>query len=156
MLTTNLRTHYLILRDGRQFPITTEQYDKIRTGRKMKAEQKKLSDTFELCDADTKQLLYEGEYRAIMEFRETSKKNSSIRWYYCEYGKLHPMQDSCECFERCGIPAIIFREKARELYAKFDIVDRVVNGKPTKVKHYHPLYMQDLTQSQKNNIVALC
>ena len=70
--TTNLRSHYMILQDGRQFPITRELYDDIRDAKT----KEKATSFFLLRDPDTQEVLFDGELRAIKEFKEITKKNN--------------------------------------------------------------------------------
>jgi len=66
MLSNNLRTHIVILRDGRKFNITTDQYATLKLNR----EDLKRTAPLEIRDCDTKELLYDGEMGDIKEFQE--------------------------------------------------------------------------------------
>lgn len=152
MLSTNLRTHYIILQDGRQFPITQSQYSWIRQDKATC----KATEAFVLLDADTKKTLFDGEYRAIKEFREISHWDSTAK-YFCDYGNSHGIHNNCDCRKKYGwLWANVFRAKAYNLYGKFEMIDKIIWAEEVKVKQYHQMYMQDLSYTERNNIVELC
>jgi len=62
----------MILQDGRQFPITQELYNNVRDAKTTE----KATSFFLLRDPDTQEVLFDGELRAIKEFKEISKKDN--------------------------------------------------------------------------------
>lgn len=149
MLTTNLRTHYVILQDGRKFPITYEQYNNIR---ELKTSEKATS-FFTLTDIDTRKVLFDGELRSIKEFQEVSKKRNDVKWYFCWYGNTHGMNDKCDCRDKYKVSEASFRSEAYRRFWKYD--DKIVETEDGNIvlRQYHMMYMQDLAYKQRNEIV---
>lgn len=151
MLTKNLRTHYLILKDWRQFAVTQEQYDFIKQDK----QSSKTTDMFELRDADTKKMLFDGEFREIKEWRKISH-GWSDRKFFCGFWNAHPIQQECNCQEKYGVSEHKFKAKAYELYGKSQMVDKIIWAEEVKRKEWNTIYMQDLSYIERNNCLELC
>ena len=150
MLTKNLRTHYLILRNWRSFPVTQEQHDTI----KLMKSTSKVNETFELRDADTKKMLFDWEFREIKEWKEINHWWSD-RKYFCGFWNAHSLQQECNCQEKYWVSEHAFKVKAYELYGKFQMVDKIIWSEEVKRKEWYTLYLQDLSYTERNNIVSL-
>lgn len=80
-LTSNLRTHFAVLRDGRKIPITERQAEHLETDKK----NLKHNEFIEICDPDTGKVLYKGEIGAIREFEPIRRIKPSGSRYYCDF-----------------------------------------------------------------------
>lgn len=119
-------------------------------------DREKATKIFELYDADTRELLFEGEYRAIKEFPLISKGKSQFNGWYCGFGALHDMKFQCDCQAKYKVTEAAFREKAREIYGKKIITTKIIGAQEVQRVEWNTMYMQDLKYAERNNIVELC
>lgn len=109
MLTVNLRTHYAIIRSGkeeRKIPITTEQYNNLVIAK----QDMKSTELIRICDADTQEQLYHGEISSLKEFEAMHRQNLKYDSFVCDYGNKHPLQGECDCFKKYGITAYKYKQ----------------------------------------------
>ena len=150
--TKTLRTHYMILQDGRQFPITQELYNNVRDAKTTE----KATSFFLLRDPDTQEVLFDGELRAIKEFKEISKKDNWIKWWFCWFGNLHTMKEPCNCSEKYWVSESKFRTQAYELYGKKHTIEETIGSQTFTKTQYDSLYLQDLTYQERNICIEAC
>ncbi len=151
-LSINPRSHYIVLHDGRQFAITEQQYEWIKFDKKWS----KVSDMFELRDADTGKMIFDWEFRSIKEFREIPK-NTTTRNYICDFWKRHDMHENCECKSKYSTYPWVFREKAYEMFwTKNEVKEELPNGRIRTRNNYNMMYMQDLTWIEFNKVLDNC
>ena len=96
MLSKNIRSHIVILRDWREFNITREQYWILKISR----QDWKRNDPLEIRDCDTQKIIYDWELWDIKEFKEREFVNMSWYVYICSYGTRHNLNDECLCKEK--------------------------------------------------------
>jgi len=113
MLTKNVRTHIIVLRDWRKFDITTKQYEAIKEWRKDNTR----NTPFELFDADTKEIMFDWEVWDIKEFQK--RKTDPNIWkyrYVCDFWTRHALGTECECSKEFNCLWISFKDKLKELW----------------------------------------
>lgn len=148
MLTTNLRTHWLLLKDGRKFAVTQDQYMWIKSAKSLS----KISDTFELRDVDNWKMLFDWEYREIKEWVEINHWDSSKN-FICGFGNPHPIQSSCGCSYKYWVPEWKFRQTMIDLFAEKQIIKKIVWGKDVEVINYSVVSPQNLSYKQKEQVI---
>jgi hypothetical protein len=112
MLSKNIRTHILLLRDWNKINITTEQYQALR----LQKEDKKRNDMVTIRDTDTKEVLFDWEYWDIKWFIE--RKQENINWYkkVCQFWTRHNLQEECQCNKKFWCLSIVFQDKLKEIW----------------------------------------
>jgi len=117
MLSKNTRTHIVILRDGRKFNITQDQYSTLKLNR----QDFKRNDPLEIRDADTKELLYDWEMWDIKEFQER-KQDPSLYGavYICDFWTRHSINEwgVCNCWKDFDCIGTIFKDKLKSMWYK--------------------------------------
>lgn len=131
MLTKNLKTHLVVLSDGREIPITFNQHNWLV----LMIQDWKSSDLITIRDEDTQNVLFEWRSQSIKEFKEI--KRSDIGWlmFICEFWIRHNLHESCNCPMKYRIFPAMFSAKKFELYWQ--------------------KYPGDLINIERNNILAL-
>lgn len=132
MLTKNLRTHFAVLSDGKEIPITTEQFNSLT----LSVQDSKGNDFIKIKDVDTNETLFHGKCILIKEFRE--KKIRSPIWirYFCDFWISHELNAKCECSDKFDVNWWEFKYQARKLFWK--------------------QYMQDLIESERVMTLKYC
>ncbi len=119
MLSNNLRTHIVILRDGRKFNITTDQYATLKLNR----EDLKRTAPLEIRDCDTKELLYDGEMGDIKEFQER-KQDEWLQQarFVCAWWSRHPLSQGweCNCSKEFNCMWFQMKDRLLEMWYKID------------------------------------
>ena len=147
--TKNFRSHIVIFRDWLEINITEQQYQSIRHDK----ENLKSQEMITIRDIDNWNILYDWEIGAIKQFKERKQSNCAWVNWICWYWEFHAIWQKCECRSKFKISELDFRHRARKLYWTIDkIIERVWLVDRVR-ESYNALYMQDLTYSQKQNII---
>lgn len=114
MLTKNIRTHIMFLKDWRSIPITELQWKNIL----LLKEDKKDTYPLTLQDVDSWEIIYCWELYQIKEFW-IKKTDKTISWarYICDYWHRHTLNEKCLCINKYWL-AILFKSKLREMWYK--------------------------------------
>jgi hypothetical protein len=112
MITTNPRTHTLLLTHDRSIQITESQYKSIKAMQKLY----KWTDPLEIRDIDSWKILHDGLMKDIVGFREIERGDSSGMQWVCDFATRHGLKDPCNCAVKYNMPPIVFRFKLNELY----------------------------------------
>lgn len=132
MISKNIRTHIVVLSDSREFLITNDQYNNLL----LSIQDWKSNDLVKIIDADSNTVLFHGKSMHIKEFKEIKRRDTAWIHYFCDFWERHPLEFSCNCSEKYNIYPWEFRKNASQLFNK--------------------MYMQDLTDSEKNIVRSHC
>jgi len=117
MLSKNIRSHIVILRDWRKFNITQDQYSTLKLAR----QDFKRNEPLEIRDADTRELEYDWEMWDIKEFQERKQDpNLAAAVYVCDYGTRHHISEwkECDCWKDFDCIGIVFKDRLKAMWYK--------------------------------------
>ena len=116
-LTRNIKTHLIVLKDGRTFPLTEQQY-KVH---KLEQEDKKINDSLEIINIDTKELVFDWKWTEFKEFRKRKIVDNSSKVIYCDYWTKHSLEEYqywewCKCYNIYGVIWWTFKKALQKLW----------------------------------------
>jgi len=119
MLSTNIITHYAILRDDTKIPLTEDQYNKVEFNKV----NEKWTFLQKIIDPNNWQQLYNGEIGYIKGFQEVKRKDMTWIRFVCDFWTKHVINEECFCWKKYNTTPIIFRQKMVELFPNLNSND---------------------------------
>lgn len=109
MLSTEIKTHKIILTDWREFAVE-EKYAKEVFA--LKSDKNISQNKF------VRFPWFMGELSKIKEIIKIERVNTQWMWYYCDFGVQHYIHENCNCAKLFNCNTTNFQSKLAEMYPK--------------------------------------
>jgi len=125
MLTKNVKTHYILIKEWdrnqiKKIPLTRAQYELYEQELSMK----KHNEFFKIHDIDTQEIIFNGRANKVEWFEEIKiDKSLWEKRVVCSFGGRHSIvwfPDNCKCKDKFKCMWLQFQDKLRELGYSID------------------------------------